>query len=314
MDHRFRNVVISLILAAGIVVPVWLWMRSPSAESLPGSSISGDTPISGTLTVAVDRSLAPVAEIQTGAFSERYPHAVIKLSQESSRPLGQLLRRQAGAVLIEGSLSAREDSALTSLKRPVVKRQPVARNALVFVVNRSNTVSSITLDGLKKIFSGRVTDWKSLDGTPGRIVACLDARDQRLPVLLSEMLFGNPDSLVASAEPDQTRLLNRVRDDPHAAAVLPLSAYAAALRSGDYEGRVKVLPVSAVSGATPVQATPETLYEGRYPLSTVVFYLYDPYDPLATGFGAWLAKEGQKLFERGDMAPYEQLVRTIILK
>ena len=35
---------------------------------------------------------------------------------------------------------------------------------------------------------------------------------------------------------------------------------------------------------------------------------------VATGFGAWLAKEGQKLFERGDMAPYEQLVRTIMLK
>jgi phosphate transport system substrate-binding protein len=128
------------------------------------------------------------------------------------------------------------------------------------------------------------------------------------------MLFGKPDRLVASAEPDQTRLLNRVRDDRYAAAVMTLPAYAAALRTGDYGGRVKAVPVSALAGGKPVEATPETLYSGQYPLSTVVFYLYDPYDLLATGFGAWLAKEGQKLFERGDMAPYEQFVRTIILE
>jgi len=313
MDHRFRNVVISLILAVGIAVPVWLWMRSPSTEDSPGSAISGDTPISGTLTVATDRSLVPVAEIQSRAFSERYPKAAITLSKESSQPLGQLLRRQAGAALIEGNLSAREDSAMSSLKRPV-RRQPVARNAIVFVVNRSNAISFITVPELKEIFSGRVTDWKSLGGTSGRIVACLNSKDQRAHILLSEMLFGKTDSLAASAEPDQTRLLNRVRDDNQAVAVMTLPAYAVALRSGDYAGRIRAVPVSALAGGTPVEATPETLYTGQYPLSTVVFYLYDPYDPLATGFGAWLAKEGQKLFERGDMAPYEQLVRTIILK
>jgi phosphate transport system substrate-binding protein len=313
MDQRFRNVVIFLILAVGIVVPVWLWMRVPSTDSSPGSAISGDTPISGTLTVAADSSLEPVAEIQSKAFSERYPKAAIKLSKESPQPLGQLIGRQAGAALIEGNLSAREDSALATLKRPV-KRQPVARNAIVFVVNRSNTISSITLEELKKIFSGNVTDWKSLGGPSGRIVACLNSNDQRAHILLSGMLFGKPDRLVASAEPDQTRLLNRVRDDRYAAAVMTLPAYAAALRTGDYGGRVKAVPVSALAGGKPVEATPETLYSGQYPLSTVVFYLYDPYDLLATGFGAWLAKEGQKLFERGDMAPYEQFVRTIILE
>ena len=33
MNHRFRNVVIALLLVAGIVAPVWLWMRTPSPEN-----------------------------------------------------------------------------------------------------------------------------------------------------------------------------------------------------------------------------------------------------------------------------------------
>jgi phosphate transport system substrate-binding protein len=128
------------------------------------------------------------------------------------------------------------------------------------------------------------------------------------------MLFGRTEALFAAAEPDLPSLLNRVRDDRNAAAIMTLPDYATALRSGGYAGSIKAVPVSADVNGKPVAASPETIYTGDYPLSTDIYYLYDPYDPLATGFGAWLAKEGQKLFERGDMAPYEQLVRTIILK
>lgn len=314
MNHRFRNVVIVLLLVAGIVAPVWLWMRTPLPENPLASAISGPTPISGTLAVAVDRSLTPVAEIQANAFSEQYPNATIKLTSQSSRPILQLLEHRVAAALIEGALSAREDSLLATLKRPV-KRQPVARNGLVLVVNRANPARSVSVAELKAVFSGQVNNWQSLGGSPGKIVACLDGSNLRARVLLSEMLSVKADSLVASAEADMPRLLNRVRDDRNAAAVMTLPAYAAALRSGSYAGRIKALPVSASAGGEPpVEASPETIYTGDYPLSTDIFYLYDPYDPLATGFGAWLAKEGQKLFERGDMAPYEQLVRTIILK
>jgi phosphate transport system substrate-binding protein len=312
MNHRFRDVVIALILAVGIAVPVWLWMRAPSPENALSSAVSGDTPISGTLAVALDNSLAPVAEIQAKAFSEQYPKATITLSSNSSRPILQLLEHKVEAALIEGKLSAREDSLLSTLSYPV-KRQPVARNGLVLVVNRANAIHSISMDELKAVFSGRVTDWKSLGGLPGRIVACLDGGNLRARSLLSEMLFGKTEALVASAEPDLPRLLNRVRSDRFAAAVMPLPAYAAALRSGGYTGSIKAVPVSTGAGE-PVAASPETLYTGKYPLSTDIFYIFDPYNPLATGFGAWLSKEGQKLFERGDMAPYEQLVRTIIIK
>ncbi|MGC8775442.1 MAG: substrate-binding domain-containing protein [Chlorobaculum sp.] len=303
---------IALILATGIAVPVWLWMRAPSPESPLASAISGDTPISGTLAVAVDQSLIAVASIQAEAFSDQYPKAAIKFSPDSSRPVLRLLEKKVDAALIEGALSAGEDSLLATLKHPV-KLQPVARNALVFVVNRANPVRSASVADLKAVFSGRITDWKSLGGSSGTIVACLDGSNLRARALLSEMLFGKTEALYASAEPDMPRLLDRVRKDRYAAAIMTLPEYAASLRSG-YGSSIKAVPVSADAGGKPVAASPETIYTGEYPLSTDIFYLYDPYNPLATGFGAWLAKEGQKLFERGDMAPYEQLVRTIILK
>jgi len=313
MNHRFRNVVIILILAAGIVVPLWLWMRPPASEIEVRSVVSGPTPISGSLTVAVDRSLMPVAIIQSQTFSERYGKASITLDGDAMRPVLQLLRREAGAALIEGALSAAEDSVMTSMQRPV-KQQPVARNALVLVVNRANPVRSFSLDDLRMIFSSDATEWKSLGGQSGPVVACLNGSDLRSRLVLSSLLFGHQDSLQASAEPSLDDLLERVASDRNAVAVITMPAWAKALRDGAYGDRIRAVPLVGDDGGAPVDASPDTVYRGDYPLSTVVLYLYDPYEPLATGFGAWLAKEGQKLFERGDMAPYQQLVRTIIIK
>jgi len=314
MNHRIRNIAFAIVLVAGLIVPVWMWMRPSAPERPTTSMLSGATPVRGTVTVAVDRSLLQVAEIQSGVFMQYYPDAAVKISSGNSvTPIAQLLRRQAGGAIIEGALSRQEDSLLVSMKRRL-KRQPIARNALVLVVNRANAVRSISIDGLKGIFSGKVTDWKALGGTSGTIVACLDGSDQRARAILSGVLFDRPEQLSATAEADEISLLTRVRDDRNAAAIMTLPAYARGLRSVEFRTGIKALPLSSVNEGEPVAATPSTVYSGTYPLVTIVNYIYDPFDPLATGFGAWLAKEGQKLFERGDMAPYEQPVRTIILK
>ncbi len=314
MNIRIRNIAVTLLLAIGLIVPIWMWMRPSSPEKPSSSFMNGSTPVRGSLTVAADNSLLPVAQLQSRVFTEHYPQAAVRFSAVASvPPVLQLLRREAGGAIIEGELSHQEDSLLLSLNRPI-NRQPIARNALVLVVNRANPVRSISVESLKGVFSGKVTDWKSLGGTGGAIVACLDGSDLRARTVLSGMLFNRPDQLSASAEPDESSLLSRLREDEHTAAIMTLPAYARALRSAGSRADIKAVPVSGTEGGQPVSATPETVYSGSYPLVTIVYYLYNPSDPLATGFGAWLAKEGQKLFERGDMAPFEQPVRSIILK
>jgi len=314
MNHRIRNIAVTIVLAAGLIVPVWMWMRPTAPERPSTSLLSGATPVRGSATVAVDRSLMPVAELQSQVFNEHYPYASVKLSADAAvPPIMQLLRRQAVGAIIEGALSHQEDSLLVSMSRPL-KRQPIARNALVLVVNRANTVRSISMDGLKGIFSGRVTDWKALGGSQGRIVACLDGSDLRARTVLSGILFNRPDGMSATAEVDEKRLFARIGNDANAAAIVTLPAYARALHSSGNSAMIRAIPVSGTADGDPVAGTPVTVYSGTYPLVTIVYYIYDPFDPLATGFGAWLAKEGQKFFERGDMAPYEQTVRTIILK
>lgn len=42
----------------------------------------------------------------------------------------------------------------------------VAWDALVFITHRSNSVENISLDAVRSIYSGKITDWKQLGGAP----------------------------------------------------------------------------------------------------------------------------------------------------
>lgn len=295
-------------------MPFLMRQCSHSPEKRPAEAVGVKTPIKGSISVAVDRSLIDVARSQSADFSEHYPGADVRLIAEpSSRSMLRLLRREVSAAITDGELSKGEDSVMVSIKRPL-KRQPIAKNALIFVVNRANTSASISVSQLRELFSGRVSDWKSFGGRSGPVTLCVDGSDFRRQAGLSELLFGHSGRLKASAVDGVDRLLERVGSDESAAAVISLPEYALALRSGGKRSSIRAVPVIAEGGLQPVTASSSTIYTGEYPLVTVVYYIYNPYDPLATGFGAWLAKEGQTLFERGDMAPYRQTVRTIILK
>ncbi len=313
MGLKVRRSIVAIVLILGVLVPLWLWMSAPERPDGREAIVPVETPTRGAAAVAVDRSLIRIMEQQSRNFTDHYPDVRVTLSPEpSGRTLLRLFDREAGAAVVDGGLIREEDSVVASLKRPV-RKEPIARNALVFIVNRSNPSKSVSIGELKGLFSGSLSSWQSLGGGSGRIIPLVDGSDFRSQAVLSESLFGKARKLSASALPDVSELITRVGGDPNACAVVSLPEYAAALRAGGGM-RIKALPVSRTEDAAPVAATPENIYSGAYPLVSIIYYLYDPFNPAATGFGAWLSREGQTLFERGDMAPFRQTVRTIILK
>jgi len=45
----------------------------------------------------------------------------------------------------------------------------IARDGIAIVVNKSNPMHALTLDQIREIFAGRITDWKEMGGKPGPI-------------------------------------------------------------------------------------------------------------------------------------------------
>jgi phosphate transport system substrate-binding protein len=314
MKHKGRNIAISAILAACILVPFWMLYLQPALQKVQSSATSDNSPTKGRITVAVDRSLMTAAMMQARMFSDHYPDARVELSAESSRhSLLRLLQHEVAAVLMNGSCTSGEDSLMTRLG-PLLRKEPVARSALACIVNGANPAESVSVNELKTLFSDRRIILKT-GGKPFPFrKAYLAGDDMRLRMELSEKLFGNAVRLAAIPCENEAAVVSRIASEPDALGIIDLPSFARLAGGSSGIRHVRILPVKATDNAMPVTPSSYSIYRGTYPLVTVVTYVYDSRDALATGFGAWLAKEGQKTFERNDIAPFRQTVRTIILK
>ncbi len=264
---------------------------------------AGETAKSGSLILAVDRNLEGIAAIQTENFSRYYPDATVTLRPDASgKSLKNLLDGSVKAALISGTPEAAEDSLFAQLQRPI-RREPVARDAIVCIVNVRNTVITLSIKELGLLFSAHGN---------GEGIPLVRADDFRLLSLLAAKTGKKRGELHPWSCSSDTELIKRVSLDRGAVGLLFRSSFEKALKEVN-NNNIRILPI-ATEGKKPSLPTQQNIFEGRYPLVTLVYYLYYPGDALAAGFGSWLSSgAGQKAFERSSLAPYRLVERTIIL-
>ncbi|MCL2715434.1 MAG: substrate-binding domain-containing protein [Alphaproteobacteria bacterium] len=66
---------------------------------------------------------------------------------------------------------SKKQTAQAAARRIRYTITPVAREAFVFLVNEQNPVKGLSVSQLRDIYSGRITDWKEVGGTPGNVIA-----------------------------------------------------------------------------------------------------------------------------------------------
>ena len=266
-----------------------------------------ETARSGQMAVAVDRSLLDIAGTQSEMFIRYYPDARITLTPSpTGKTLKHLLLHNTRAALISGEPEASEDSLFATLKQPF-RREPVARDAIVCIVNSLNSATMLTLPELEALYSGQ----ESHGMTP-----FLTADDYRLKSTFAAGIGKKAKDLRAWSCNSETELISRVSTDPKAVGLLFRSSLDQLVTARKGEKGIKIIPLAKESaGGQPYQPTQQNIFEGLYPLVTTVYYVYYSGDALAAGFGSWLSSlSGQKLFEKSPLAPYRAAARTIILK
>lgn len=145
-----------------------------------------------------------------------------------------------------------------------VVEQPVALDALSVFVQQSNPVQSLTVDQLKQIFQGKLTNWSALGGPNEQIV--LYGRENssgtydyfREHVLAGEDFAPRVQTLAGTAA-----VINAVARDPKGIGYGGI-AYAADVR-----------PLSIASeGGQPVAPSEETVENATYPLARKLYYYH----------------------------------------
>ena len=176
------------------------------------------------------------------------------------------------------------------------RMEPIANETLVFFVNADNPVDGLTLDQVRDIYSGKITNWKEVGGADAPIQAYQRPKGGGSQAIMDKEVMGdlpmmepaNSDYVVSSME----GIISAVRawDDHPEALGYTVYYYA------DDMGMADGLRLLSIDGVAP---NDDTIRSGEYPIHTAYYAVMNakmPADtPTAILFDWLLSQEGQDL-------------------
>ena len=145
--------------------------------------------------------------------------------------------------------------------------QPIAKEALVFIVNSENPVESLTVEQLQKIYTGEITNWSEVGGEDLEIVAFQRNATSGSQVLMDKLVMGDLTMMDAPAEwipGEMDTLMEGVRGYEDSASAIGYSVYYYAEDMRMAEG-MKIISIEGV------EPTDETIGSDEYPLINPYF-------------------------------------------
>ena len=215
------------------------------------------------------------------------------------------------AALVSGScniaMSSRpitpKEVTLAASKNIAPKEYQVALDGLAVVVHPSNSISSLTLDQIADIFTGRVKNWKEFGGRDAAIVLLSREVNSGTHVYFKEHVLrkGNAkgpeefssDALLLSSS---QAIADEVAQNPDAIGYYGM---------GYISPKQKALSVSKGAGVEAVLPSIESVQSGLYPISRPLFlYTRAGASDAASKFVDYvLSPEGQAIVATIDFVP-----------
>jgi phosphate transport system substrate-binding protein len=143
-----------------------------------------------------------------------------------------------------------------------VEEHAVARDGVTIYVHNSNPLPQITMDQLRGIYTGAITNWRDLGGADRPITVYSRENNSGTYVFFKEHVLGGAD-FVATAQtlPGTAAVVNAVSRDPGGIGYGGIA----------YGEGIKHVGVAGADGA-PVAANEATIKDGSYPLSRPLYW------------------------------------------
>ncbi len=228
------------------------------------SSASAATAEKGVVVVRGSSTVGELAGPLTNALQAIRPDLTIRYeTTSSSAGIGALVRGEIELAASSRPASEAEKLAAEGSGRGLVEHV-VARDGIAVVVHPDNPVTSLTLEQLRAILTGRIASWSELGGRPARINVLLRPPEQGSHEVLKAAVLDHGEVYATGAEVVRRTedVAERVRLDPNAIGYVTFLA----------TGATKALRLTAGS-VNAVPPTPATIRSGAYPLRRDLFVI-----------------------------------------
>ena len=218
------------------------------------------------------------------------------------------VRPERTVELVLGTAPSPEELAMAAEygATPVVK--PICKDAFVFITHKDNPVESLTLEQVRGIFSGEITDWAQVGGRGGAIRAYQREQGSGSQTGMEELVMqGTPmaSPRTVQVEDSMSGLVERVAEYKNGKTSIGYTYryYIDRLYKND---KIKAI---AIEGVVP---TDENIRSGAYPLSVNYVGAYREGEENEPGglFLDWLlSEEGQECVKQAGYIPMEDLTQ-----
>ncbi len=165
---------------------------------------------------------------------------------------------------------------------------PIGRDALVFIVNESNSVEGLTISQLTDIYTGKTANWKSLGGADSEIAAFQRSSDSGSQALFMKLLMKGKTPMQAPMEfypTEMGELIEDLAEYNGSGNAIGYSVYYYA----NYMYSKPGLKFLAINGVAP---SDESIASGEYPFINEFYAVVrsdEPADSPARQIAQWLA-------------------------
>jgi phosphate transport system substrate-binding protein len=247
------------------------------------NNISGDeSKISGSIQIVGSTSVQPLSEELAMEFMNRFPDVKINVAGGGS---GAGIKAAQNGTSDIGA-SSRELKA----EEKNVKEFVIAKDAIALITNPANPVSELTIEQVKGIFSGELTNWKELGGIDAPITVVVREDGSGTRDAFEEIALGDSkitdDAIIQNST---GAMRTTVAATPNAIGFVSMGAL---------NDEVKALKIDGVD------VTKENVLNGSYKVARPFIYLTkgEPEGLTKHFINFVLSAEGQKIVER-DFIP-----------
>ena len=177
-----------------------------------------------------------------------------------------LIENKADLIIIQRKISD-EEKEYAEEQGVTLLEKPIAVNALTFIVNQSNPVDNLSIDQIRGIYTGKITNWNEVGGEDAAITAYLQPSDIETGELFNPMVMdGQPTSSLPELSRDWFNIPEYyfIRDNKKG---LTYTSF--------YHSDFLFSPIapsfSKTVGVNDVTATRENILNGTYPYVTNVY-------------------------------------------
>lgn len=180
---------------------------------------------------------------------------------------------------------------------------PVALDGLAVYVHGSNPINELSLAQVKAIYTGKLTNWKSVGGKDAPIVLYSRENNSGTYVYFKEHVLNNEDfAPTAQTLAGTAAVVNAVAKDPNAIGYGGIA----------YGAGIKALKIKRDETSPAIPPTQENVLSGAYPISRYLYFYTagKPTNPVAEDFIRWVVSEaGQAVVKEVEYYPLPEPVR-----